>query len=96
MNFREARGRLLRWDNTGFATGFSNFLFVDQHYRSDPILRRMFSQARKHGYQSVLVEEIAEADCALLAEENKALATRRPDFQKGEVHRISFFLSSAH
>jgi hypothetical protein len=82
-------------ENTGLTAGFSNFLFVDQFYGSDPVLRRIFSQARKHDYQSVLVEKIVEADCALLTEENQALATRRSDFQKAEVHRISFFLSSS-
>jgi hypothetical protein len=95
MNFREARGYQSRWENTGLPTGFSNFQFVDQHYGSDPVLRRIFSQARKHDYQSVLVEEVREADCALLAEENQALAVRSPDFQKAEVHRISFFRSSS-
>src|ERR1035437_5885557 len=95
MNFREARGYRLRWENTGLPTGFSNFQFIDQHYGSDPVLRRIFSQARKHDYQSVLVEEVREADCALLAEENQALATRSPDFRKAEVHRISFFRSAS-
>lgn len=93
MNFREAKGKQLLWEKTGLATGFSNFLFVDLHYSSDTVLRRVFSQARKHDYQSVLVEEITDANCDLLAEENQMLATRRPDFQKAEVHRLSFFLS---
>ena len=47
MNFREVSRKQVRWENTGLATGFSNFLFVDQHYGSNPVLRRIFSQARK-------------------------------------------------
>jgi hypothetical protein len=93
MNFRQAAGRQISWDNTGVETGFSNFSFVESKYGSNPVLRRIFSQARKHNYQSVLVEEIAEADCALLAEENQTLALRQPDFQKSVAHRISFFRS---
>ena len=94
MNFREAVGRGVRHEDTGLSVGFSNFLFVDQHYGSNPILRRIFSQARQHDYQSVLIEEIAEQDCALLAEENRALATRRADFKNAAAHRISFFRSA--
>jgi hypothetical protein len=67
MNFREANGRQPTTENTGLDAGFSNFLFVDQHYGANPVLRRIFSQARKHNFQSVLVEEISEADCSLLA-----------------------------
>ncbi len=94
MNFREAVGRQIRWENTSLSDGFSNFLFVDEHFGSNPVLRRIFSQARKHDYQSVLIEEIVESECSLLAEENEALATRRSDFIKAEAHRVSFFLSA--
>jgi hypothetical protein len=91
MSFREATGRRLDWINTGTDQGFSNFLFVDQHYRSNPVLRRIFSLARKQNFQSLLVEEISEADCALLAEENAAVRLRKPIFEKSVVHRLSFF-----
>jgi hypothetical protein len=93
MNFRQAAGKQLLWKDTGVGGGFSNFLFVEQNYGSNSVLRRIFSQARKQDYQSVLVEEISEAGCALLAEENQALAIRRPDYRKSVAHRISFFLS---
>lgn len=92
MDFRQASGKQVQWIDTGIEKCFSNFLFVEQNYQSDHVLRRIFSQARRHNYQSVLVEEISEADCHLLAEENQALVIRRPDFQKSVVHRISFFL----
>jgi hypothetical protein len=93
MSFRDAAGVQISWDNTGFETGFSNFLFVDQQFDSNPVLRRVFSQARQHNYQSVMIEVVEERNCALLNEENRALATRCPEFQRAEVHRISFFLS---
>lgn len=93
MNFRQAIGKQFQRLDTGIESNFSNFVFVDQQYGSHPVLRRIFSLARKHQYHSLLVEEIAEADCALLAAENKVLAIRRPDFQRSEVHRISFFRS---
>lgn len=91
MSFREATGRRLDWINTGIDQGFSNFLFIDQNYRSNPVLRRIFSLARKQNYQSLLIEEILEADCSLLAEENAAIRLRRPSFANSVVHRLSFF-----
>jgi hypothetical protein len=91
MNFRVAHGLRLDWLDTRIASGFSNFLFIDRSYRSHSVLRRIFSLARLHGYQSLLIERIDEADCALLAEENAALSIRRPDFESAEVHRLSFW-----
>lgn len=91
MNFRQATGTTVHRLDTGIEKNFSNFLFVDQRYGSNPVLRRIFSLARKHEYHSLLTEEISEANCALLASENQAMAIRRPDFQRSEVHRISFF-----
>ena len=91
MSFRDADGKQIRHENTGFDTGFSNFQFVGQHYGDHPVMRRIFSLARKHTYQSLVVDEIPESDCALLAEENTALRVRRPDFQRSDVHRVSFF-----
>ena len=89
MNFREAQGTRIDWINTDHP--FSNFLFIDTHYRSNSVLRRIFSLARKLQYKSLLIEEIAESECALMAEENRALALRCPDFKKSTVHRLSFF-----
>jgi len=93
MNFRQAQGKQIQRLDTGIEGNFFNFLFVDQHYASNPVLRRIFSLARKLQHHSLLIEEITEADCALLAAENKTLAVRRPDFQRSEVHRISFLRS---
>ncbi len=95
MSFRAATGREPAWQNTGIERGFSNFLFIDRNYDSSPVMRRIFSLARKLKYQSLLVEKISETDCPLLAEENAALRLRRPDFQRSEVDRISFFRTPA-
>jgi len=91
MDFRGAPGIFVDWHDTRVEAGFSNFLFVDQNYRSHPVLRRILSLARKHDYKSLLVEEIREGDCSLLAEENAALAIRCPGFQGGTAHRLSFW-----
>jgi hypothetical protein len=48
MNLREAPGKQLEWIGTGISKGFSNFDFIDLRYSSNPVLRRIFSLARKH------------------------------------------------
>lgn len=91
MNFRVALGRRLDWLDTRIESGFSNFLFIDRRYRSHPVLRRVFSLARMHGYQSLLIEELEESSCQLLAEENVALRLRRADYKDSTTHRLSFW-----
>ena len=91
MDFRSATGTVIDWHDTRIESGLSNFQFVDGHYRSHSVLRRILSLARQHGYRSLLIEEIREADCALLAEENAALAARCQSFQGGKSHRLSFW-----
>lgn len=88
-DFRSAPGRSPQW--IGSRGTFSNFEFVDQNFASHSILRRIFSLARKLGYGGFLIEHIVEADCKLLAEENRALALRLPDFNGATVTRFSFF-----
>jgi hypothetical protein len=88
-DFRSASGRSAAWHTT--RGGFSNFEFIDTRFGSHPILRRIFSLARKARFGGLLVETIEEADCPLLAAENAALALRRPDFQSSTVTRFSFF-----
>jgi hypothetical protein len=90
MSLRLAEGKRLQWSDTRRESGFSNFLFVDQEYASHPVMRRIFSLARKHGFQSVLIEELDAANCATLAEDASALAIRQPDFTGSKVHRLSF------
>lgn len=94
MGFRSAPGHILRWENTDLPA-FSNFAFCEARYRAHPVLRRILSLARKLKYRSVLIEEIREGDCALLAEENAALRIRCPEFDQSVVHRLSFYSSLA-
>jgi hypothetical protein len=93
MNLRQAEGKLLRWIDTRRESGFSNFLFVDQNYAAHAVVRRIFSLARKRGFQSVLIEELSAYDCATIADEDAALAKRQPDFTGSLVHRLSFLRS---
>lgn len=73
MDFRHVPGKRIQWLDTGIDKGFSNFLFIDRDYGSNPVLRRIFSLARKHDYQSLVVDEIGENECASLM-----LAARLP------------------
>ncbi len=93
-NFRLAFGRNLQTVDVGRGKGFSNFEFCARHFASSPVLRRILSLARKHQYTSLEMQEIGESDCALLVEENEALARRRRDFQRSEVRRLLFFKQS--
>ena len=88
-DFRQTPGRNPLWFPTGGA--FSNFDFVDTRFGSDPILRRVLSLARKLKYQGLLLEDVDERDCALLAEENQALAVRLREFASSTVFRLCFF-----
>jgi cyanophycinase-like exopeptidase len=54
-NFRVAKGTQFEWIETGIDKGFSNFLYVDKHFHSSSVLRRIFSLARKLGYQSLVI-----------------------------------------
>lgn len=91
--FGEAEGRPIEWVDTRIETGFSNFVYVDHHFHSSPVLRRIFSIARKLGFQSVLLEEISETHNSLLARENLALSERCPTFTDALLLRACFFRS---
>jgi hypothetical protein len=67
MDFRQAPGKRVAWLDTSIEKHFSNFLYIDEKYGSNPVLRRIFSLARKHSYQSLLIDKITEEECALLA-----------------------------
>lgn len=90
IHFRNAPGTKLEWHDADKKRGFSNFSFVDENFSSSPTLRRIFSLARKTGYQSLAIEEIDEADCALLQSENEALALRTSRFTGSRVRRLLF------
>jgi hypothetical protein len=89
--FREAEGALLQHIDTRIEAGFSNFVFVDRFFYSSPVVRRIFSIARKLGFQSLQMEEVRESDSGLFALENAALAKRFPNFTHSKVLRVSFF-----
>ena len=91
MSMRLAEGTQADWLDTRPEAGFSNFLFIDRNYSAHPVMRRIFSLARKHGFQSVLIEHLDEGRCPTITEENEALAIRQPNFTGSEVHRLSFF-----
>ena len=57
VGFKSAKGSGLEWLPTGIQTGFSNFRFIDERFHSSPVLRRLFSLARKLGYESLVIEE---------------------------------------
>lgn len=89
MNFRAVPGRQLTYVNVG--REFSNFQLVDDEFHSAIVMRRIMSLARKLEYQSLLVDEINEADCALLQEENAALKQRVRNYSHSRVRRLCFF-----
>lgn len=91
MSMRLAEGTQTCWLDTRPETGFSNFLFIDRNYSAHPVMRRIFSLARKHGFQSVLIEHLDADKCPTITEENEALAIRQPNYTGSEVHRLSFF-----
>ena len=92
MSFRTAIGRKVLHEDTG--PEYSFFQLVDAEFRSSVVMRRIFSLARKAGYGSIVVDEIEEADCPLLAEENAALRKRLPDYSYSRVRKVSFFTTA--
>lgn len=90
MSFRSAVGVRVEWRDMRPPHG-SNFAFIGEKYGSHPILRRIFSLARKLDYQSVLVERIEQGACPLFQAEDDALRRRQSDFQGSTVDRFSFF-----
>lgn len=88
---RHSPGNVIDWLDTRIESGFSNFLHIDRNYSAHGVMRRIFSLARKHGFQSVLIESLDEATCPTVAEENSAMAVRDRSFTKSDVQRLSFF-----
>ncbi len=71
------------------APPFSNFDFVDSRYGSQSAIRRILSQARSYGCQTIVVENIPPV--GILEEDNKEIAELRSDFQPGNLQRLSFW-----
>ena len=80
----------VRWHDASAERGHSNFQFVDEHYESQHTVRRIFSLARKLGFNSFCTESISPSS-SLLQEEDECLRTRNCGFLRSEVTRISFF-----
>lgn len=91
MSFRAAVGRQVSHEDTGQAYSF--FRLADEEFRSSMVMRRIFSLARKAGYGSIVIDEIEEADCPLLVEENAALRKRLPGYSHSRVRKVSFFVT---
>src|ERR1700690_173808 len=89
MSFRTIAGTQVVYEDTG--QEYSFFMTVDSMVRSSMVMRRIFSLARKNNYQSIVIDEIEEGQCALLAEENAALRKRLPGYSHSRVRKVSFF-----
>ena len=86
---RLASGKLLFSEN--IERPFSNFAFVDKYFNGIVSLRRIFSQARRNGCCTLIMEEILEGDD--IQEENQDLE-RHPDvrtLKTANTYRLSFF-----
>jgi hypothetical protein len=72
---------------------FSNYAFIDEHFAKVEPLRRLMSQVRQHGGQSMIVERLDSSASDDLCEENSDIHTRFPSFSSdaSHVHRISFY-----
>ncbi|MBN1546926.1 MAG: hypothetical protein JW902_09725 [Syntrophaceae bacterium] len=68
---------------------FSNFDFVDNEFGSVPAIRRLFSQARSYGCQTVVVESIPAT--GVIAEDDAELSSLFPDFKPAGLQRLSFW-----
>ena len=71
------------------APPFSNFDYVDHEFDGVPSIRRLFSQARSYGCQTLVVETIPPI--GVIAEDDAELASLFPDFQRGGLKRVSFW-----
>jgi hypothetical protein len=71
---------------------FSNFDFVDDHFEGSFPIRRLFSQARSRGCQTVVVEHVPAAGA--VADENAEIAVQFPDYTMRDLRRISFWSSA--
>jgi hypothetical protein len=68
---------------------FSSFEFCDTHFQGLPSVRRLFSLARSFEAQTLVVEEISPQ--GIIAEEITEIATLFPDYQPGQLKRLSFW-----
>ncbi|EKD27884.1 MAG: hypothetical protein ACD_79C00511G0005 [uncultured bacterium] len=69
---------------------FSSFDYVEKHFGSIEALRRIFSLGRSFNAQTLIIENISSQ--GILDEEDKEIKELYPDYIKGELKRISFWL----
>jgi hypothetical protein len=68
---------------------FSGFDYIDEHFPKCRPIRRMFSQARCLGMESVVVEEIDPS--GLVADENAEIKVLYPEHVMDNLRRITFW-----
>jgi hypothetical protein len=90
-------GQQIKFVQTSRQKGFSNFFFVNKFlsenetYLHQASLSRILSLARKHEFQSMLIDEISINDCSILQEETDALAQLEQNFITSKIYKFSFF-----
>lgn len=67
----------------------SNFLFVEQNFKSSQPLRRIFSQARSGGCTTLVIEDVPAQ--GPVADENQEIAILFPDHHMAALRRLSFW-----
>ncbi len=68
---------------------FSSFEFIETHFPGHMPIRRLFSQARSLGMQSICMEEISPV--GLVEDENRNLTDLYSDYKPGELKRVTFW-----
>ncbi len=71
---------------------FSNFDFVDNLFGDRPAIRRILSQARSYGCQTMIIEDIPAK--GILAEDNAEISDLFSAFRPGGLKRLSFWKAS--
>lgn len=70
---------------------FSNFDFVDDHFNGTLSIRRIFTQARSRGCQTIVVEDVPATEA--VEDENAEIATLFRDYVMRDLKRVTFWRS---
>src|SRR6267143_6907315 len=68
---------------------FSNFDYVDKNFDGESAIRRLFSQARSHGSQTLVVENVKAE--GVVHSENREISRAYPDYKMTDLKRLSFW-----
>lgn len=68
---------------------FSNFTFVEKEFEGTFPIRRLFSQARSRGLNTIIDEVVPAAGA--VADENEEICDYFPDYDCREIRRVSFW-----